>query len=1176
MRISYPISNPTHFITIPDPDIRDQTAIKISTTFKRMTDGTVIPFQNTPGHKLITLTFSRLKYKKARQFLNFIINGNNQPMYFEGKSEFTEDDKQVIGTIVNDPYSLITVNAYHKALSITVCLQETITLSYKHIGGINGTQSSLKIDNSLFLIGGNNGSSLLVDTDEFAPFPLTQGYWVARNLLPSPNREQHSGFTINGEIIIVSGFDGSAVINQTNKFIPYFNAQGVWFAVRSSATIYRQKAVGLKISEAGLLIGGENNNTTLISCTEKFSNNSWSILTTPCYGIKNQCSFNTLRNYMVGGFDGGLVNQITEYDDLTSAFYTLATSALVKRENLQAGGNISQAKGAIFGGHDSSFLATTTNTIYNQVGASFSAGTVLPVAITNHSGTSIDTAVYSIGGETITPIIVTTNNEYDFLNNTWTAREPTLSPARKNSIAISSYLGGIPIPEDVVTIEKVNVPISSVTIFGGNIGAGLNNYSATNKTYEWNFGSISTKGDMPAAKSLQASGYVGDYIYAIDGVLSRNLPDKSFWKYKNNTWAVVYNNTLAAIAGTLGGTNLSIDDTSREVKFWATSDSFEDKIYIQSGLISSPVDYRNFSNRITSWNQLTGFKNEIYIPYEVFYGNSSAILDGAIYYVGGYQDYKPTPTTYGIKESSKVNQYVLQNSTYFKKTDLPPSGFVSSSASVKNGTLNINGKIFTFTSSYTFGGIQKKTMQYYPLTDSWAEMNPTPIQSLAAVSYAYANTSNGSKGATFGGDLLNDVKTDAILTYNESTNAWTTEVQVLPTATSQMSAEINQVFDDPSSTEKMFVAGGVTSKGLAGEVFIFDPLNNSLLLKEQPNGNIVKIACVMHTVDVGFDGGSLGPEGWMIGGSENAQDVTVNKFTFSGINCVSATGNWTKKTTRNLTEIPQGAPRGDMASALITDEIYLAMGYAKDFFNNDFTQQVNTRKTFNQQIHKFTPAGLSALGSWSIKNTRTNYGFGAMGANIADFFHILGGAYIDRLPKSSFGSSVGISSATSDFFVTGNQDHLKYNPVADTKVTMATINPPTSKSYGSFLNVGGNGYLIGYDDKGSLTKSNVEAILKFVPSGGSGGTWTTDKLTTGFRYTTSSVVNGYIYLVTGEEYSFGGQIIKTAIWTSKKKIMKYNTSTQTYSVQKSEFYASDGAATGFGSLGANKRCSTTF
>lgn len=860
MKISFPASGPTTFITVPDPEFRDQGLLKIGTTFKRMIDGTIVPFQHLPSQEEISLIFNRLKYKKAREFVDFLLAGNNQTMIFEsdtGTSGEFLDRGAIKGTVLTDPLALVTQNDKYKNIAIVVALQETIQLQPKHIGATQGNQSKDGSCTSFYLISGNDGSNLMSQNDEYARFRDLDGVWTNRRIMLAPDRESSVGFTLSDFIFIATGHNGSSVMGQTNRYEPSFDADGVWFSVTEETAVARQYGIGFSLLGDGYVVGGEDEDNLLISCVEKFvlANESWSLLDPQiCLGIKDAFSFMlTDKSYVGGGNVGSISNELRSFDGVV--WVTEKADALIKLESSRAGADIVENKAVIFGGENDSPTVVTDTVIYDPVLNTLTAsGNVLPTEVTNHTSASLGDAIYSVSGNDLGGTRLSENNEYTFILDIWTARLPALANDRNNSISPCSNLGGAPTPPEVFIIIDEPLP-AHVVVTGGNDGSG----TPRNTTYKWDFGTVSANvlWDMPSNRTLHHQASIISSIFVIDGDESEGFGTtrETFWEFEiNDTW----------ISRSLKGDFYDAqprDATSRKIRFYGTCDSFSKSLYLMGGLETYPASKENYLASIDRWDSQQGWKANLLSFSRTNlrrkkYAHASAMLthevnvltvdengddvintvtSAVLFYIGGM---KAEFTTSNVYYSNDVSGYVLSENAMVSKTNLP---FQVS----RLGCLNINSTLYAFTGSDE-GSFNKFTLKYDSLLDVWDAVTVAVGQALDVADYAHANTSNIDIGANFGGIDVGGTRTNTIQTFDSSTDTWAVDGGVFPTATNQMQASAVNNTLTPSATKVMLVTHGELSISLRAKTFIFNPVDISISQRDS-YGKTVKFG-VMESI----------------------------------------------------------------------------------------------------------------------------------------------------------------------------------------------------------------------------------------------------------------------------------------------------------------------------------------
>ena len=943
MRISYPITNPTNYIDLPEPNIRDQTSIKISTTFKRMSDGSIIPFKHTPLQKSVSLTFNTLQYKQARLFVNFLLEGNNQSMLFEGSSEFLEEGS-IIGTVTSDPYALVTISKDFKSLSIVVALQQTQTLSNKHLGISVGGTDEFPMYKTFNLITGDDGVNYLSRNTEYNLAPDINGFWVEKAKMPVEKRNV-AGFTYLGKMHVVSGLDALTPVTSMHIFTPSFDESGFWVTANNFLNIARTDAVACTLSDGGVIFGGINASSAIISCIERFNQNSWSLLPSSfCFGLKNACSFNTPRAYIISGFDGAYTSVVQEYVEETDVITFRAHTPTAPRDRASAGGCVAYSKGIIFGGVDNTLTILNTTSLYDEVAVTLTVGMAnLPAVSFNNSGVGTKDRVFSVSGESAPTVYTQVNSEYSIEADTWTVRTITTAPASSNAIALATYLGGSVAPEDAVTIPPV-VPFDKgvVVLWGGNISPLGKQCQSTNKTFEWDFGAMVAKGDIATlGKNSQCSASLEGIVYAIDGVeKSSRQAVANFNSYQDGVWT-----TLEA-QNSLG---------NRQPRYKGNAETIGDKIYIANGWVADGLSGRNPD--MVAWNPKEKWtlrlNNTTTLISEFGASCASSVLDESIIFIQGINvRYKPNVAVSELEEyiSARVVVLAVETNSFSLKADMTPlSSF--SGAGYNGGAITIEGDVYAFTCvtapNYI---IQKRTMKYDSLGDTWVARSLEVgfvTQQHTTHSYAVANTSVTDKCAFFGGVKTGGITSDNNMVYDATTNAFSaTPAWNLVTATFDLCAQATQEYRDLSSTNKLFVTGGI-------ETFIYDPLTNvSTHQNSQVSGPAINDIVCFNVAGVV----------WLLG-SDNTQTAGgVNAWNYN----VAFPNKWINAN-KLFPALDVKAPRRYMSGCVILGNIYLMGGESLYQEWIDYTVRTGSSTFAIKLVH--VPANVAVLKYWSFNTT---------------------------------------------------------------------------------------------------------------------------------------------------------------------------------------------------------------
>lgn len=854
MKISFPASGPTDTIIVPDPEFRDQGLLKIGTTFKRMIDGTIVPFQHLPPQEEISLVFNRLKYKKAREFVDFLLKGNNQTMLFEsdtGTSGEFLDRGSIKGTVITDPLSLITQNNKYKNIAIIIATQETISLQPKHIGGVLGNQDKFGDCTSFYVISSDLAGSV-ANTDEYARFRDLDGVWSRREPQPNPASGLALGFTINDIIYVATGEDSNIPVDRTHRYEPFFDSNGFWSELSATTSVARSGGVGFSLNQKGYAVGGVSVDSLLISCIEEFTGEPtgvWSVLSSQiCLGIKNAFSF-TLRTkgYVGGGNIGSVTGGLRSFDG--SVWSQVLDDTSIALESGRAGGDLALSKGVIFGGITPSTSLTDITVIFDELlGTLTTSSSVLPTAVADHTSASLGDAIYSATGHSA-GMILDENNEYTILTNAWVARLPSLPTDRNLAISPCSNLGGTFPPEDLVLPPPLDPTPTSVVVCGGNDGTGV----TRNETYKWDFGTVTANvlWDMPSNRTLHQMGSIANSVFVIDGDESEKSVTnrESFWEFDaNDVWV------NRSLKGDFYD-GQPRDSSTRLIRSRGTCDSFEKSLYLLGGIKQQPFTSADLVNSIDRWNSIEGWRANLLSvsSSKQSYSHASAILlrsitivdsgstfqgvlSGVIFYIGGLRRVStiiPLLTTTNAVTAYAIAENVLVNRT----------GFVSNNSGL--GCLNINGELYAFTGFLT-GVVTQLTSLYSANLDSWSAITVNTPQVTDVYNYAYSNTSDTDKGANFGGIDVAGTRTNTIQTYDVITKDWAVDGGSFPVATTEMrSASIANTLT-PSATKKMLVTHGYKTINLRAETYTFDPTTLEFVF--YPSWGKAIIFGVMETV----------------------------------------------------------------------------------------------------------------------------------------------------------------------------------------------------------------------------------------------------------------------------------------------------------------------------------------
>jgi hypothetical protein len=1081
---SWPIDNPTVSVTVRDPDYRDQVTDHVGTTLKRMEDGKVIPFNQLEVQKTVSMTFSNIGYKRMKKFMKFLIDTNGQPIRVEGIAGFTEDSGQTC-TVITDPFSIITQNRQHKQLNITLSLQQSIVLQGKHQERPDGNASGVPYrHNSFYLIGGNDGLALLGYNTEYARFLGEDGVWTERVPILAPDREHHCGFTdeTDGSLYVTGGTNGSSKQTRANKYTPIFASGGTWFTLSSSLNIARTDAEGFYFDGKGWVTGGRNV-TNVIDSIENYEFESWSqnILSLP-YARADHASFVAVVQDLGSGsgssgvelelpdeqpFIIGGVNSVGTVLDSTIVLRNGAWVEVMPLNNpaksLRGGYSQSNDQGYVFGGEDSG-LTDNVETYIPSADTWAVLATLLPNVISEHSGASLVEAIYSIGGRDGSTIY-DTNWEYTEANAIWVARQPitttgNLNSPRYNSIALSSWAGGSPIPEAQLPGNTEDTPIGDyVVVTGGNSFTDTGSdakkgYTLNNNTWTWDYGSYVTENNLPKALALHQQGVVNKEVFVLDGATSRDYPEFGVYKFDvAKTWSTLLDLIQPVGVG------------SRNVRYLGNAEVYQGDIYTVNGAKEPPISFRSINGSIDVFNPSAGWSKEITFQTPLYFytghvNAASALYQDLILLIAGFVRNENGIST-ALVRTNKVTGY---NITTKALKIMTPMLALGGPQTLKSGlsALNINNDIYSFSGAYTNLLIDKRTLKYDPLLDVWTDQAPGTDQAVAPQNYGCANTSIDTNGMTCGGEDGDGGKFGNTMIYDTLTNAWGTSA-VTPISLSECRASLtNKITDVVAGADVVLVGGNShTSRNVASNCYRHNVINN-VYTKIPTLSFLHSFACETLNDLVYAIGVNLFDSTYDVAGYNNSRTVNVYDPGTGSI----ATGfefNWDTQTT-NYTKIPNGVPYNEMAHAAYNNEMYLYAGVTGNANRSQPFVNYGVLDPADRQIFKYDPLGLAGVTKGAFIQSQdqlTGGGLQKKATNNQDKNYIIGGHAFFTIFKS--GGRIG-----SNIINSHNKHDLGFDSVTVLENTPA---PLTDGCYASMAD-GDNYYVSGSYDS-SVWKYDV-------------------------------------------------------------------------------------------------------
>ena len=257
-------------------------------------------------------------------------------------------------------------------------------------------------------------------------------------------------------------------------------------------------------------------------------------------------------------------------------------------------------------------------------------------------------------------------------------------------------------------------------------------------------------------------------------------------------------------------------------------------------------------------------------------GLTSAVVDGKIYCIGGYDD---------IYYLNTVEVYDPETNSWETKTSMPTKRSGLTSAVVDGKIYCIGGT----TTSYTLSTVE----MYDPETNSWETKTPMPnirsgLTSVVVDGKIYCI------GGVIGSSYYNSVEV-----YDPVTNSWETKTS-MPTKRGGL---ISAVVDD-----KIYCIGGNTSFSTSNIVEVYDPATDSWETKtSMPTGRAYFTSAVVD--------GKI----YCIGG--------VARFVLNTVEVYDpVTNSWETKT-------PMPTKRNHLISAVVDGEIY-CIGGTDDSYSN--------------------------------------------------------------------------------------------------------------------------------------------------------------------------------------------------------------------------------------------------
>ena len=222
--------------------------------------------------------------------------------------------------------------------------------------------------------------------------------------------------------------------------------------------------------------------------------------------------------YAIGGYNGGYLNVVEEYNPATN---TWATKAPMPTARADAAAAVVNGKIYVMGGNNGGANALNVNEVYDPVTDTWATKAAMTTGRMFLAAAVINNKIYAIGGaKTSAP--VKNNEEYDPSTNTW-ATKTQMTTARM-------YL----------STQAVNGKVYAIGGWSGSASL------KKNEVYDPTGNSWSNKADMQTGTDSMSSAVLGNKIYLISGYQGSTLT-QAVWMYDtiNNAYIAQANYPIA-------------------------------------------------------------------------------------------------------------------------------------------------------------------------------------------------------------------------------------------------------------------------------------------------------------------------------------------------------------------------------------------------------------------------------------------------------------------------------------------------------------------------------------------------------------------------------------------------------------------------------------------------------